>query len=85
MNSFFIKGRFNLTGRGLVYVLLIPETKIISIVDILIDECNNRFKVKAIHMHRHCTELVNEYEGYPVGFSFENIDEVEVQGEYLFA
>jgi hypothetical protein len=48
MQLFEIKDRFNITGRGIVYMINNPEQVIIKINDIFFDQSGNRFKVKGI-------------------------------------
>ena len=78
-----IKERFNITGRGIIYVVEMKNDTVIRIGDIFNDLSGNRYRLIGIEMfHRSLAEINKDYQ--EVGVRFELIDRKEVQGDLLF-
>ncbi len=79
---FRINDRFHITGRGPVYMLLLPKDAVIQISDIFYDLHGNRFRVKGIEMIRRILLDVN-WDEMPIGVMVELMDGVEAIGNIL--
>ena len=77
-----IKERFNITGRGIIYVVEMKNDTVIRIGDVFEDLRGNRFRLSGIEMFRRTLEKMDgDYQ--EIGVMFELIDKKEVQGNFL--
>ena len=77
-----IKERFNITGRGIIYVVEMKNDTVIRIGDVFEDLRGNRFRLSGIEMFRRTLEKMDgDYQ--EIGLMFELIDKKEVQGNFL--
>lgn len=74
--------RFNITGRGSIYVVEHNKGAVIHIGDTYEDLRGNRFQIKGIEMFRRISNDRN-FEDMPIGLMFEPIDKVEAHGNLL--
>ena len=77
-----ITDRFNITGRGPVYIVKISKGAVLRLDDILYDLQGNKFRVKGIEMIRMMITDI-PFEERPVGILFELLSGVEAQGNIL--
>ena len=81
--KYIILDSFDLTGRGRVYIILIPQDVIIYVGDTLFDSHNNRFIIREIDMIESFKKHTVDSDKYPVGIFLDNINGVEVYGNVL--
>ena len=81
--EFIIIDSFNLTGRGRIYIILIPQDVIIYVGDTLFDSHNNRFIIRGIDMIERFKKYTVDSDRYPVGIFLDNLNGVEVYRNVL--
>lgn len=80
---FRIVDRFQVTGRGTVYMIMLPEGVNIHLGDLLFDLKGNRFEVSGIEMIRRCTDYKLPVKEEPIGIMVKSINGVEAEGNIL--
>jgi len=77
-----IYDRFNVTGRGMLYMVDFPEKIIIRLGDEMCDNKGHRFKVKGMDMGRKVPDI-DGVDFIPLILWFENIDGVEIEEDTI--
>lgn len=79
---FRIIDRFDITERGLIYIIKINARETLRIDDQLYDLHGNKFRIKGIEMSRKLSDDIS-LEELHVGIMFELISDIPVQGNIL--
>lgn len=81
-NVLRIVDKFNITGRGIVYLVEHSKDAVIRMGDTFYDLRGNEFKVKGIEMIRRIPDG-KSFEEMPIGLLFEAVDGVDAEGSIL--
>ena len=73
-----IKDRFNITGRGKIYLIEMKSDAVIKIGDVFEDLTGNRFRISGIEMFDRYLETTQHGEYCEIGVMFDLVDKKEV-------